>query len=201
MSEPIDFLPIPLPVVPAGAIFDCDGTLADSMPLHYVAWHQTLEPLGLPFPEEQFYAWGGVTAREIIVRLNAEHGMSVPPGETAHAKEMAYAVLISQMKPLTKVVAEARRLNRLGVPLAVASGGMNSLVEETLRVLGIRDLFQTVAAAEDVQNGKPAPDVFLLAAERLGIPPEDCVVFEDAPAGFEAARRAGMRVVNVIPFL
>src|SRR5690349_18061577 len=92
IAMPIDF-------IPAGAIFDCDGTLADTMPLHYRAWRETLDGYGLPhvFPEVQFYAWGGVTAVEIMRRLNAEHGLTLPPEEVALQKEETYSHLIPQM--------------------------------------------------------------------------------------------------------
>ena len=195
-----EFVEMPLPFVPAGAIFDCDGTLADTMPLHYIAWRETLEPLGCPFPEDLFYAWGGVSALEIMHRLNRQHGLALPPEATAHAKEDNYRRLIPGVKPIEKVVAEARRLFEL-CPLAVGSGGMDGVVDETLRTLGIRDLFTTVITPEAVAHGKPAPDMFLLAAARMGVPSEGCVVFEDAPAGFEAAWSAGMRAVNVLRHL
>ncbi len=196
-------LPMPLATVPRAVIFDCDGTLADTMPLHYGAWRQTLDLLGAPppvFPIEQFYAWGGVTAKEIMQRLNVIHGLTFDPETVAHAKEMLYRKLIPTVKPIEKVVAEARRF--YGVcPIAVASGGMRLLVQETLETIGVSDLFEIVVGSEDVIEGKPAPEVFLTAAARLGVEPGDCVVYEDAPAGLEAARRAGMRAVNVVDYL
>jgi HAD superfamily hydrolase (TIGR01509 family) len=191
---------MPLDFVPAGAIFDCDGTLADTMPLHYVAWRETLDPLGCPFPEEQFYAWGGVTAFEIVERLNDEHGLSIPVEATALAKEETYRHLVPRVQPIPAVVAEARRLATL-CPVAVASGGIREVVGETLTTLGLRDLFPVLATADDVLRGKPEPDVFLVAAERLGVSPEGCVVYEDSPAGIEAARRAGMKAINILLYL
>lgn len=191
---------LPYDFVPGGAIFDCDGTLADTMPLHYQAWCDTLAPSGCPFPEETFYEWGGVTAEEIVVRLNALHGHTLDPAETAHFKEHLYRTLIPRVGPVAAIIAEARRLHGR-CPLAVASGGMRVMVEETLETLGIRGLFDTVVAAEDVQRGKPDPEPFLLAAERIGVPPQDCLVYEDSPAGLEAARRAGMRAVDIRPHL
>ena len=193
-------VPMPLDFIPAAVIFDCDGTLADTMPLHYLAWRETLDPLNCPFPEDLFYAWGGVTAREIIGRLNAMNGLSLPDEATAHSKEMNYRALIHSVQPIAPVIAEARRLVGL-CPLAVASGGMRSLVEETLRVLGIDDMFPVVVGSGDVERGKPEPDVFLKAAHLLGVEPTKCVVYEDAPAGIEAARRAGMKAVNVLHYL
>lgn len=192
-----EFVPMPLDFTPTGVIFDCDGTLADTMPLHYVAWRETLDPLNCPFPEELFYAWGGVSALEIMKRLIQQHGLSLDPAAVAHEKEENYRRLIPTVKPIERVVAEARRLHAL-CPLSVASGGMDGVVDETLRTLGIRDLFVTVVTPEQVRYGKPAPDMLLLAAERMKVAPEGCIVFEDAPAGFEAAWNAGMRAVNIL---
>ncbi|MDX1931970.1 MAG: HAD family phosphatase [Capsulimonadales bacterium] len=197
---PDHLVAMPLDFVPVAAIFDCDGTLADTMPLHYRAWRETLDPLGCPFPEEQFYAWGGVTAREIILRLNEQHEMRMDADRVSHEKEMNYRRLIPGVRGIEPVIAEARRLHGQ-CPLAVASGGMRPLVEETIRVLGLTELFPVVVGSGDVERGKPEPDVFLKAAERLGVEAAGCVVYEDAPAGLEAARRAGMRAVNVLLYL
>lgn len=193
---------MPLDAVPGAIIFDCDGTLADTMPLHYKAWRQVLDGAGQPtlFPEEQFYAWGGVPAREILIRLNANHGTKLPVDAMTHAKEMAYQTLIPTLTGIEPVLAEARRFHGL-CPLGVASGGMRQLVGETLDLLGVAHLFGTVVGSEDVQRGKPEPDIFLLAARNLGVEPERCVVYEDAPAGLEAARRAGMKAVDITKFV
>ena len=192
VTRPFDF-------VPGGAIFDCDGTLADTMPLHYQAWRDTLEPTGCPFPEDLFYAWGGVTAHEIAVRLNEKYNCTLDPDATAHAKEETYRLLIPQVGPVPAIVAEVQRLHGR-CPLAVASGGMRIVVEETLTILGLSSYFNAIITAEDYRHGKPAPDIFLLAAERLGVPPDTCIVYEDSPAGLLAAHRAGMRAVDVRPY-
>ena len=195
-------VPMPIDFVPAGAIFDCDGTLADTMPLHYLAWRETLDALGLHdvFPESQFYAWGGTPAKEILERLNVLHGLTLDASQVAHEKEVNYYCLIPQVQPIPAVVEEARRLYGQ-CPLAVASGGARFVVEETLKILGLRELFIAVTTSDDVEYGKPAPDVFLRAAERMAVPPTACVVYEDAPAGFEAARRAGMKAVDITRYL
>ena len=203
LSGPDEHLPLPLPFLPEAAIFDCDGTLADTMPLHFRAFREILDAAGAGhvFPEEQFYAWGGVTAAEIVARLNEQHGLALPVEETAHRKEEAYARLMPTLTPVAAVVEEARRFRDAGVRLAVASGGRRDLVEQTLHVLGVRDWFGPVVGAEDVRRGKPDPDVFLLAAQNLGVRPEVCVVYEDADAGLTAAHRAGMRAVDIRPYL
>lgn len=195
-------IPMPVEFIPAGAIFDCDGTLADTMPLHYKAWRETLDGHGHPavFPEDQFYAWGGVPAKEILIRLNEQHGLNLDADAVAHEKEQNYFHRIAEVTPIEAVVAEAKRLYGK-CPLAVASGGARFVVEKCLENLGIRPLFIALSTSEDVEHGKPAPDTFLLAAARIGVNPADCVVYEDAPAGIEAARRAGMKAVDVTRFI
>ncbi|MBC8142677.1 MAG: HAD family phosphatase [Armatimonadetes bacterium] len=194
---------MPLAELPAAAIFDCDGTLVDTMPTHFRAWRETLDAAGHPtiFPETQFYEWAGTTATAITERLNEIHGLALHPESTAAAKEELFATLLVGVEPVAPVVAEARRLFALGVPLAVASGGWRAVVDESLRAIGIRDLFVGIVGSEDVTHGKPAPEVFLRAAELLNTAPEKCVVFEDAAGGILAAHRAGMKCVDITKFL
>ena len=193
---------MPLPFTPGGLIFDCDGTLADTMPLHYRAWRATLDRAGHPtlFTEKQFYAWAGAPAYEILERLAQQHQVSLALAELTHEKEMTYQKLIPQLTPIEPVLAELARFSGV-VPMAVVSGGMRSLVEETLDILGVRERFQIVIGSGDVTKGKPDPEGMLLAARTLGVAPEDCVVYEDGPAGIEAARRAGMRAVDITQFI
>lgn len=193
---------MPLTFTPGGLLFDCDGTLADTMPLHYRAWRATLDRAGHPtlFPEAQFYAWAGTPAYEIFERLSREHGVSLPLAELTHEKEMAYQKLIPELTPIEPVLTEVRRFHGV-CPMAVVSGGMRELVEETLDVLGIRSCFSVVVGSGEVERGKPEPDGMLLAAHTLGVEPSVCVVYEDAAAGLEAARRAGMRAVDITKFI
>lgn len=179
-----------------GYIFDCDGTLTHNMPLHYRAWCAALAESGTSFPEELFYSWGGIPTAEIVSLLNARNGVSLDAGEIAKRKEVHYEELIAGVEPIVPVVEFARSLKGVR-PMAVASGGHRHLVRKTLQVLGILDWFEAVVTVEDYANGKPAPDPFLLAAERINVPPEKCVVFEDSPTGIEAAKAAGMHWVWV----
>jgi beta-phosphoglucomutase family hydrolase len=181
-------------------IFDCDGTLADTMPLHYRAWHETLAEYGGEMSEALFYELGGVPTAEIVQILNARGETALPVEETAAAKEARYADLLPHAAPVEPVLQLVREYCGR-YPLAVASGGIRLLVDRTLAALGISDCFQAILTAEDVARGKPEPDLFLLAAERLGVMPERCVVFEDSDLGLEAARRAGMAVVDVRPWV
>ena len=193
---------MPLPFTPGGLIFDCDGTLADTMPLHYQAWRATLDRAGHPalFTEKQFYAWAGAPAYEILERLALQHGVTLALAELTHEKEMTYQKLIPQLTPIEPVLAELRRFHGT-VPMAVVSGGMRALVDETLDILGIRECFEIVVGSGDVTKGKPHPEGMLLAARTLGVAPENCIVYEDGPAGIEAARRAGMRAVDITQFI
>ena len=177
-------------------IFDCDGTLADTMPLHHQAYRDILHPLGADFPEPLFYSLGGMPAKETIDYLNEKFGWTMPAEETAERKEARFGELIPGVKPVVPVVEFLRGVAGR-FPVAVASGGRKTYVLETLDALGIRALFQAVVTVEDVVHPKPAPDTYLEAARRLGVAPADCLVFEDTPLGIEAATAAGMKSVLV----
>jgi len=180
----------------AGYIFDCDGTLADTMPLHFRAWTRAMEEFGGQFPEDLFYSWGGTPTHVIVAQLNKMFGTNLDVLQTVKVKEAYYLQMISEVKPITPVLEIARQMHGV-IPMAIASGGQHELVDATVKALGIRDLFQAVVCAEDYEHGKPAPDPFLVAAKRLGVEPKDCLVFEDSPIGIEAAKAAGMRWVFV----
>ncbi len=181
----------------AGYIFDCDGTLADTMPLHYRAWKRLVEELGGTFPEELFYQWGGRPTTRILESLRDEYGLAVSDVHVlAERKEGYFVELIHEVRPIEPVLQIARHYHGT-VPLAVASGGFRQLVEQTLEVIGIRQLFDAVVCAEDVERPKPFPDPFLEAAHRMKVVPRDCLVFEDSPVGIKAAEAAGMQWVFV----
>jgi HAD superfamily hydrolase (TIGR01509 family) len=178
-------------------IFDCDGTLADTMPLHYRAWLAAVEPLGCEFPEDLFYSLGGTPTAGVVGFINRHNGTNLPPMEVARHKEELFVSLIPEAQPIEPVVAFMKAAAARGCPLAVGSGGFKSVVLKTLDALGLRDYFPVVVTAEDVVNGKPAPDTYLEAARLLGVAPADCLVFEDTPLGREAALNAGMQCVLV----
>ena len=179
-------------------IFDCDGTLADTMPLHYKAWCATLAEFGCDFPEPLFYELGGVPARGIIELLNARHGCAIPVEDTARRKEQRFLEMIREIVPIEPVVAWVDKLHG-SAPMAVASGGLRHIVMKTLGALALVEKFDAIVTSEDYARGKPAPDPFLEAARRLGVAPEKCLVFEDTPTGVEAAKAAGMKWVLVPP--
>jgi beta-phosphoglucomutase-like phosphatase (HAD superfamily) len=181
-----------------GYIFDCDGTIADTMPLHYRAWSRAMADFGGTFPEDLFYEWGGKPTSVIVAQLNEKFGLSMDVDETIHRKEGYFKELIPEVRPIEPVLEIARRMSGV-VPIAIASGGNHDIVDATLDALGIRSLFQAVVCMEDYVHGKPAPDPFLEAARRLGVDPYDCLVFEDSPTGIAAAEAAGMAYVFVPP--
>ena len=181
----------------SGYIFDCDGTLADTMPLHYRAWTRIVAELGGTFPIELFYQLGGRPTAQILTLLRDEHGLKVGDVEkAAKRKEEYFLEMIDEVKPIEAVVQVARRWYGIK-PLAVASGGFHRQIERTLDALGIRSLFAAVVCAEDYARGKPCPDPFLVAARRLSVLPTECLVFEDSPLGIQAAAAAGMQSVLV----
>jgi HAD superfamily hydrolase (TIGR01509 family) len=179
-------------------LFDCDGTIVDSMPLHFVAWTKALAEYGCTsFTEDLFYAWGGLPVTAVVEELNKRDGLSIPMEEFAHRKESLYYELIHELKAVPEVLEEIHRTHGT-IPFAVVSGSTRESVVKSLEALGILDLFQTLVCAGDYTRSKPAPDPFLLAAERLGVAPKDCLVFEDADIGIQAATAAGMQSVRIL---
>jgi beta-phosphoglucomutase family hydrolase len=179
-----------------GLIFDMDGTLADTMPTHFIAWSRSMDAQGIRFPEDRFYALGGVPAVNIIDMLAREQGLSVDAIKIAEEKEALFLELLAEVRPVTPVKAIAE-FHREHIPMAVATGSEKWVAEKILRELGIWDWFGAVVGADCVENPKPAPDSYLKAAELIGVDPRRCHAFEDTKLGIEAARRAGMTVVDI----
>jgi HAD superfamily hydrolase (TIGR01509 family) len=187
-----------LPTGPFKAyLFDCDGTIADSMPLHYIAWSQALGKWNCPFPEELFYSWGGMPADEAIATLNRRHGLSMPIQHVAECKESLYYDLLPQLQAVPEVL-EQIELSHGQIPFAVVSGSTRDSVTASLQTLNLLDKFDTLVCAGDYQNSKPHPEPFLTAAGRLNVAPEDCLVFEDTAMGIQAATAAGMASVKIL---
>ena len=183
----------------AGYIFDLDGTLIDTMPLHYRAWDAAMRAAGLPhaLDEDYFYALGGVPTRRVAEMFGEKYGLRLDPDLVFHAKEALFSELQKDVRLIEPVVEFARRMKATH-PMAIASGGPRVIVERSLEITGLRSLFRAVVTADDVKHGKPSPDMFLLAAEQLGVPPAECLVFEDAEPGIQGALAAGMQVVRVV---
>jgi beta-phosphoglucomutase-like phosphatase (HAD superfamily) len=166
------------------------------MPLHWRAWQVIARRHGFSLPEDRFYSLGGVPSRDILKVLSAEQDLPLDPLAVAREKEAEYLPLIAQVEPINTVVGVARAYYGK-IPLAVASGGTRRVIGQVLDHLDIRHLFQAVVTSEDVINQKPAPDIFLEAARRLGVPPQCCRAYEDTDFGMRAIRAAGMEAVDV----
>ena len=179
-----------------GLIFDMDGTLADTMPTHFIAWTRSMAEHGIEFPEDRFYALGGVPAPKIIDMLAAEQGVNVNPVEVAEAKEALFLELLEEVQPVVPVKAIAQ-FHREHLPMAVATGSEKWVAEKILRALEIYDWFAAIVGADCIENPKPDPDTYLRAAELIGADPRRCHAFEDTKLGMEAARNAGMEVVDI----
>jgi beta-phosphoglucomutase family hydrolase len=182
----------------AGYIFDLDGTLVDTMPLHYRAWDVAMRAVGLdaPLDEELFYSLGGVPTKRVAELIAAHYGLTIDPHAVFDHKESLFVELQQDAKIIEPVVEIARRMS-LTHPVSIASGGPRVIVHRMLKLTGLAPLFNVVITPEDVEHGKPSPDMFLLAAKRMGVPPEKCLVFEDAEPGMRAAEAAGMQWVRV----
>jgi beta-phosphoglucomutase family hydrolase len=181
---------------PQGLIFDFDGTLADTMPLHWQAWEIIAARHGFALTRERLYSLGGVPSRDIIKMLAAEQGRTVDHLAIAKEKELAFLARLPEVKIIPEVVNIAHH-HFEKLPMAIATGGTHRVIEQLIEHLGLRKLFQAVVTSEDVVNQKPAPDIFLEAARRIGVAPQFCRAYEDTDLGMKAIRAAGMQAVDV----
>lgn len=166
------------------------------MPLHWRAWQVIANRHRITFPQDRFYSLGGVPSRDILKMLSSEQRLGLDHLAVAREKEAEYLPLIAQVEPINAVVGIARE-NHGKIPLAVASGGTRRTIDQVLEHLGIRHMFTAVVTSEEVTRQKPAPDIFLEAARRIGVPPEACRAYEDTDLGMQAIRAAGMEAVDV----
>jgi HAD superfamily hydrolase (TIGR01509 family) len=187
-----------IPDRPFGAyLFDCDGTIVDSMPLHQIAWTRALAEWNCEFPESTFYAWGGLPVVEIIARLNQQHGLAMPVDSVARRKEELYYEMLPQLQAVPEVL-EQIEAQYGKIPFAVVSGSTRESVISSLAALNLLDKFEILVCAGEYKYGKPHPEPFLTAAALLGVLPESCLVFEDTEMGIQAATAAGMAAVKIL---
>jgi beta-phosphoglucomutase-like phosphatase (HAD superfamily) len=186
------------PPKPCSAIvFDCDGTLVDSTRLYFRAWNTLFQSYGVEMPWGWFAAHLGCSWPQIFEEYRKECGISLDAADALQEFNRAYRGAIDTLREI-EIVADVARRHFGKIPMAVASGGTREIVEATLLATNLLGLFNAVVTIEDVQGrGKPAPDMFLEAARRLRVPPNECTVFEDSDEGIEAARLAGMSATDV----
>lgn len=184
-----------------GLIFDFDGTLLDTMPLHYRAWQEIVQAEGGNFPEKLFHQLAGAPNSKVIQTLNQTLGYHLNSKTISVKKEKLFVeTYLPQAQPIAPVVAIAQKYKGQ-LPMAVATSSTPEVIGPALQAKGLDTLFDAVVTSRDVIHGKPAPDTFLEAARRLGVDPQGCMVFEDSDIGLEAARRAGMAGVDVRPWV
>lgn len=181
-----------------GAIFDLDGVIADTGPSHYHAWQQVAREYDFPMSEETFRNSFGTQNEHVIPLL---YGRPVPEDlvrEISLRKEALYReVVASELQACNGFEALLDDLHTHGFVLALGSSAPGANVDLVLNTLGIKSRFETLITGDEITNSKPAPDTFLQAAKKLNLPPNRCLVFEDAVQGVEAAHRAGMPVIAV----
>jgi HAD superfamily hydrolase (TIGR01509 family) len=183
-----------------GLIFDCDGTLADTMPIHIAAWCDSFAARGITCPEDFIQSVTGMPAEKIVAVFNQRYHHHIDALAFAAEKNRRARERLSEAAPIDPVVDIVRRYRGI-LPMAVASGGTRDNVLLTLDVLGLLDCFETIITADDPIKPKPDPDIFLEAARRMKVKPIHCQVFEDGDAGLEAARMAGMVATDIRPFV
>lgn len=183
-----------------GIIFDLDGTIADTMPIHYQASQEICNEYGFDFPLNYFFSEAGRPTVDVFVDLMKILNNGLDGKILATAKEKRFIELLPTVKPVVQVLAVAKHYYKK-IPLAIGSGGQRLAVEKTLDTLGIKDLFDSIVSADDVTKHKPHPDTFIKCAQEIGIQPNKCIVFEDGPPGIVAARKANMGVIDVNEFV
>jgi HAD superfamily hydrolase (TIGR01509 family) len=178
-------------------IFDCDGTLVDSEPLARTAWERALAPYGYALTDADAEASVGLPYPRVHAYFAQRAELPAADPFWAEFSGELFALIDSELAPFDDAVSAARELRERGVPVGVASSSPRERLQRTLSRAGLLDAFDVIVAGDEVTNGKPAPDMFLLAAERLGVPPEHCIVIEDSPPGIQAGVAAGMHTIGV----
>lgn len=183
-----------------GYIFDHDGTLSLSMHVHFDGWIHSYGKNGGEFEltRELAQSYAGVGMHETVEIMNERFGCSMDPQQVVTDQEEYYLANLHRVIPYAPVVEFAQSVSTTH-QVSVASGGTRDTVTRTMKAIGVFDLFPVIVTQEDVGRSKPAPDIFLLAAEKMGVPPEACLVFEDSHLGIQAAEAAGMASVLVTP--
>jgi len=182
-----------------GLIFDLDGTLADTMPIHYIAWKNAAAKYGIDFSIELFSQLAGIPLYPTVEKLNQIFNKSIDPKELGNLKEAEFERNM-HLTPEIKIVTDLMRENYGKMPIAVGTGGSRRLSLKTLEIIGLQNYFDILVTSEEVTHYKPHPETFLKCAELMGVAPVDCQVFEDGILGIQAAQSAGMMVIDVTQY-
>ncbi len=182
-----------------GLIFDLDGTVADTMPIHYIAYKNILGKFGIDFTPEVFVSMAGISAVGSFARINEMFGLNLDPQEYGMIKEEEYEKIMHRMKPIAPVVEIIHEYHGR-LPMAVGTGGYRRLAWKTLDIIGLSSFFEILVSSEDITHPKPHPETFLKCAGQMGVDPPFCQVFEDGRLGIQAASAAGMMVTDVTAY-
>jgi len=182
-----------------GLIFDLDGTIADTMPAHFIAWRDTLKKHGIDFTIDLFMELAGIPLYGTVEKLNEMFNKSIDPVQMGEEKEDIFRATIHRTKVI-EPVADIIRKYHGKLPMSVGTGGQRSIAEQTLKVVGMDSYFDILVTSDDITHPKPHPETFLKCAEQMGIAPHECQVFEDGVLGMNAAREAGMKVTDVTKY-
>ena len=178
-------------------IFDLDGTLADTMPAHKQAWVRAGEYFNVPLTSEMVQSWAGMASYKIVGMINEQFGLSLEALEVSQKKAAYFHEIqgesVAPIEPIYSIAEKYKDILLMGI----GTGSRKANAEKILNGLGIRNWFQSVITADDVEHHKPAPDTYLKCADELRIAPEYCQVFEDADFGVRSAIAAGMHVVDI----
>lgn len=171
-----------------GIIFDLDGTLIDSMKYHIKAWQLVGEQYGISIPTAYLQAHGGVPSAKIACEIVEKYELKADPNSLADQKTAFYVSFIPRIEiyPLARELLVFARTHKLR--MAIATGTLRSNVEKIMKLTELKDFFSIVVSSEDVTRHKPEPDTFLVAAQKIDLTSQDCIVFEDAPLGIQAAK-------------
>jgi beta-phosphoglucomutase family hydrolase len=180
-------------------IFDLDGTLADTMPVHFIAYKNILIDYGIVFTPEVFDSLAGIPAVGTIVKLNEMFGTNMDAEKIGHFKEQEYEKIMHKMKPIDPVVRLVKKYHGK-LPISIGTGGYKRLAWKTLEIIGLDSYFDILVSTEDVVNSKPHPETFLKCAEHMGVDPKYCQVFEDGVLGIQAANAGRMMSTLVTEF-
>jgi beta-phosphoglucomutase family hydrolase len=182
-----------------GLIFDLDGTIADTMPAHFIAWRDTCKKHGINFTTDLFMELAGIPLYGTVERLNKMFGTKMDPIQVGEEKEDIFRNTIHQTKVIEPVAEIIRKYHGI-LPMSVGTGGLRKIAKATLRTVGMDHFFDILVAADDISNPKPHPETFLKCAQLMGVAPNECQVFEDGVLGMNAAKEAGMKLVDVTEF-
>jgi len=180
-------------------IFDLDGTLANSMPAHLAAWQKVGADFGFSYSEQELLQYAGKSGDAIASIIKEQKQLDTAPEVLVEAKEQNFLQSLNQVEPIKPIARLVQKYHQQ-IPMSVGTGSFRHVAEKILTQIGLADLFSVVVTADDVEAHKPAPDTFLKCAEAMGVHAENCMVFEDAELGFQAAEKAGMFYIDVRPF-